>query len=120
VRADRLLTPSKSETLIPPAARITALTRFSARPLRTRLLDGRYRGDLVLSSFLATFPASNPQYVLLVTLDRPQPAPDTNGQITAGLNAAPTAGRIIARIGPLMRSAGGDAATVFDASRDAK
>ncbi len=83
-------------------------------------IDGRYRGDLVLSSFLATFPASNPQYVLLVTLDRPQPASDTNGQITAGLNAAPTAGRIIARIGPLMRSAGGDAATVFDASRDAK
>ena len=81
---------------------------------------GRYRGDLVLSSFLATFPASAPQYVLLVTLDRPKPAPETAGQITAGHNAAPTAGRIVERIGPLLRGARATTAAAFDASGSAK
>lgn len=81
---------------------------------------GKYRGDLVMSSFLATFPASKPEYILLVTLDRPQPAPDTAGQITAGHNAAPVAGRVIARIGPLLLGSTGEAPSGFDASRDAK
>lgn len=84
------------------------------------VVDGRYRGDLVLSSFLATWPAAAPHYLLLVTLDRPQPAPDTGGHITAGTNAAPTAGRIVARIGPLLGRTGEQAASSFDASRDAK
>lgn len=65
-------------------------------------IDGKYRGDQVLASFVATFPASQPKYVVLVMLDRPQPAPDTAGQITAGHNAAPTVARIIARAGPLL------------------
>lgn len=83
-------------------------------------VGGKYRGDLVMSSFLAIFPASKPEYILLVTLDRPQPAPDTAGQITAGHNAAPVAGRVIARIGPLLRGSVGETPSVFDASRDAK
>jgi cell division protein FtsI (penicillin-binding protein 3) len=83
-------------------------------------IAGRYRGDQVISSFLAAFPASRPKYVMLVLLDRPQPAPETGGQITAGHNAAPTAGRILARIGPLLRGAEAESATVFDASHNAK
>ncbi|MEQ1612547.1 MAG: penicillin-binding protein 2 [Hyphomicrobiaceae bacterium] len=83
-------------------------------------VGGKYRGDQVMSSFLATFPASRPEYILLVTLDRPQPAPETGGQITAGHNAAPVAGRVIGRIGPLLRGSTGEAPSGFDASRDAK
>jgi cell division protein FtsI (penicillin-binding protein 3) len=81
---------------------------------------GQYRKDLVVSSFLAAFPASQPKYVVLVMLDRPQPAPETGGQITAGHNAAPTAGRIIARIGPLLRMPAAGTSTAFDATRNAK
>lgn len=78
-------------------------------------VDGAYRGDLVLASFLAVFPSDHPEYVVLVTLDRPQPAPDTAGQITAGHNAAPTAGRIVARIGPLLPHARTLPGGTFDA-----
>lgn len=83
-------------------------------------VDGKYRGDLVISSFLATFPASHPQYIMLVLLDRPQPSPDSGAQITAGTNAAPTTARIVARIGPLLRGRTSDAASMFDAIPDAK
>lgn len=83
-------------------------------------VQGKYQGDQVLSSFLATFPTTSPAYVVLVTLDRPRPGAETSGQITAGYNAAPTAGRIVARIGPLLRRLGEPPGTTFDASRDAQ
>ena len=83
-------------------------------------VEGKYRGDLVISSFLAAFPTHQPRYIMLVLLDRPQPSPDSGAQITAGTNAAPTAGRIIARIGPLLAGPTGNSATVFDATLDAK
>ncbi len=83
-------------------------------------VKGKYRGDLVISSFLATFPTSEPRYIVLVLLDRPQPSPDSGAQITAGMNAAPTVGRIIARIGPLLRSKAAEETTMFDAIADAK
>jgi cell division protein FtsI (penicillin-binding protein 3) len=35
-------------------------------------------------------------------LDEPQPTPDSNGMATAGVNAAPTAAKVIARIGPML------------------
>jgi cell division protein FtsI (penicillin-binding protein 3) len=40
--------------------------------------------------------------MLLVMLDEPQAVPGTHGYATAGWNAAPTAGAIIARIAPLL------------------
>jgi cell division protein FtsI (penicillin-binding protein 3) len=83
-------------------------------------IGGKYRGDQVIASFLAAFPASRPRYVMLVMLERPQPAPETGGQITAGHNAAPITGRIVARIGPLLRGAGAELPTAFDAAHNAK
>jgi len=35
-------------------------------------------------------------------LDDPQPLPETHGYATSGWNAAPTAGKVIARIAPLL------------------
>ena len=61
-----------------------------------------YRAKSVVASFLAAFPISAPRHLLLVTLIEPKPGADTNGQITAGVNAAPVAGRIIARTGHLL------------------
>lgn len=67
-----------------------------------KVVNGVYAKDKRLTSFLAAFPMHSPRYIVFVMLDEPQAVPETNGAATAGLNAAPTAGRIIARIGPLL------------------
>ena len=71
----------------------------------TAEMPGRrgYREKAVISSFLAAFPMDAPKYLVMVSLFEPKASPDTHGEIVAGLNAAPTAGRIIARIGPQLR-----------------
>jgi cell division protein FtsI (penicillin-binding protein 3) len=63
---------------------------------------GGYRESAVIASFLAAFPISQPRYVLLVTLHEPRPSEETRGRVTAGLNAAPLAARIIQRTAPLL------------------
>jgi cell division protein FtsI (penicillin-binding protein 3) len=64
--------------------------------------QGGYRQNAVISSFLASFPISAPRYVVLIVLYEPRPTAETKGQITAGVNAAPTAGRLIARVAPIL------------------
>jgi cell division protein FtsI (penicillin-binding protein 3) len=39
---------------------------------------------------------------LTIMLDEPQPTPETHGFNTSGWNAAPTAGKVIARIAPIL------------------
>jgi cell division protein FtsI (penicillin-binding protein 3) len=63
---------------------------------------GGYQKKAVLASFLAAFPMSKPRYIVLITIQEPQASEATKGQITAGVNAAPTAGLVIARIAPLL------------------
>jgi cell division protein FtsI (penicillin-binding protein 3) len=67
-----------------------------------KVVNGRYAKHKLLNSFTAVLPADKPQYMLLVMLDEPQAVPGTHGYATAGWNAAPTAGAIIARIAPLL------------------
>lgn len=67
-----------------------------------KVVGGRYSRSALLNSFLSVFPTDDPQYVVLVTLDEPQRVAATNGAYTAGVNAAPTVGRVIARIGPIL------------------
>jgi hypothetical protein len=54
-----------------------------------------------------------------------KPTEATGGEVLAGLNAAPTAGRIIARIGPLLgmlpeAAAAGSPGVAFDATLPTK
>jgi len=63
---------------------------------------GGYREKAVISSFLAAFPMNEPRYLVFALLFEPKPTAAAKGELLAGLNAAPTAGRIIARIGPLL------------------
>ena len=63
---------------------------------------GGYEEKAVVASFLAAFPMSQPRYVVLVSLIEPRGSAETRGQITAGVNAAPVAARIIARSAPLL------------------
>lgn len=63
---------------------------------------GGYAEKSVISSFVAAFPMEKPQYVVMIMLFKPQATDETANQITAGHNAAPTAGRVIARVAPLL------------------
>jgi len=61
-----------------------------------------YREGGLLTSFVAAFPIDQPRYVVLVTLDEPKGDASTYNQAHGGWTAAPTVGRIIGRIGPLL------------------
>ncbi|MCE3231350.1 MAG: penicillin-binding protein [Alphaproteobacteria bacterium] len=61
-----------------------------------------YADKAKLTSFIGVFPKSNPQYIVLLFLDNPKPTKNTHGYATGGWNAAPTGGRIIARMAPLL------------------
>jgi cell division protein FtsI (penicillin-binding protein 3) len=63
---------------------------------------GGYHHKALLSSFIATFPAADPRYVVLAMLDEPQGIKESFGFATAGWTAAPAVGRVIAQIGPLL------------------
>jgi len=67
-----------------------------------KVMNGRYAKNRLLTSFLSVFPADEPKYVVLVMLDEPHGTEETKGKATAGLNAAPTTGRIIQRIAGLL------------------
>jgi cell division protein FtsI (penicillin-binding protein 3) len=67
-----------------------------------KIQRGGYKKNSRISSFVAAFPAHDPKYVLLVMVDEPQGRRETGGYATGGVVAAPTAGRIIARVAPLM------------------
>ncbi len=59
-----------------------------------------YDPDRNITSFAAIFPASRPQFVVLVVLDEAQPR--TGEQRTAAVTAATIAGNVITRAAPLL------------------
>ena len=64
--------------------------------------QGGYYEDKVIATFASVFPASDPKYVLVVTLDE---AVETSGEEprrTAGWTAVPVAAEVIRRAGPLL------------------
>jgi len=63
---------------------------------------GSYDMNAKITSCIAAFPANDPKYLLMVVLDAPQATETTYGYSTGGWNAAPTAGKMIARIAPMM------------------
>lgn len=63
-------------------------------------VKGGYAEKKVIASFVAAFPMSRPKYLVHVSLFAPHGETGSAGEITAGTNAAPVAGRIIARIAP--------------------
>lgn len=70
------------------------------------------------ASFMAAFPMNAPQYVIYVLVLQPHADATTGGFTTGGQIAAPTVGRIIARIGPMLGvlPAAGDTLAALDAS----
>ena len=108
------------------ARRRAAAIRSAARPARPRCRAPAATSEkAVISSFLAAFPMDAPRYVVFVLLFEPKGTEETGGEITAGRNAAPTAGphhraASAPLLGVLPHAGRGDAraqrATAFDAS----
>ena len=73
-----------------------------------------YRQKALVSSFVAVYPSDAPRYVVFVMFDEPRGNEATFNYATGGWTAAPVAGRVIARLGPIagiapVDEAGGEA-----------
>ncbi|MEP2534206.1 penicillin-binding protein 2 [Shimia sp.] len=63
---------------------------------------GGYYEDKVIATFASMFPAHNPRYVLVVSLDEPVETSGPKPRRTAGWTAVPVAAEMITRIAPLL------------------
>lgn len=63
---------------------------------------GGYYDDKVINTFASVFPASHPEYVLIVTLDEPVDTSGSEPRRTAGWTAVPVAAEITRRVAPLL------------------
>jgi cell division protein FtsI (penicillin-binding protein 3) len=63
---------------------------------------GGYYKDKVIATFASVFPAHDPKYVLIVTLDEPAETSGPKPRRTAGWTSVPVAAEIIRRVAPLL------------------
>ncbi len=63
---------------------------------------GGYYKDKVIATFASIFPAHDPKYVLIVTLDEPVETSGEKPRRTAGWTAVPVAAEMVRRIAPLL------------------
>jgi len=63
---------------------------------------GGYYKDKVINTFASMFPANDPQYVLVVTLDEPVETSGSEPRRTAGWTSVPVAAEVIRRVAPLL------------------
>jgi cell division protein FtsI (penicillin-binding protein 3) len=64
--------------------------------------SGGYYKNKVIATFASIFPASDPEYVLIVALDEPSVETAAGESRTAGYTAVPVAAEVIRRVGPLL------------------
>ncbi len=63
---------------------------------------GGYKKHANVTAFTSVFPMNAPRYAVYMMLDEPKANASTHGYATAGWVVAPAAGRVIARIGPML------------------
>lgn len=63
---------------------------------------GGYDRNRLISSFVAVFPASEPEIIVFALLDEPSGTRETGGYATGGATVAPAVGRIVERIAPFV------------------
>jgi len=63
---------------------------------------GGYRKHANVAAFMSVFPMNAPRYAVYMMLDEPHGNKNTFGYATAGWVVAPAAGKVIARIGPML------------------
>jgi cell division protein FtsI (penicillin-binding protein 3) len=81
-----------------PGYAVAGKTGTADKPRRT----GGYYDDKVINTFASMFPANDPQYVLVVTLDEPVETSGSEPRRTAGWTAAPVSAEITRRVAPLL------------------
>lgn len=65
--------------------------------------NGRgYSTDRRISAFVGVFPMNAPRYAIYFMVDEPRPRADTGPFATAGVVAAPAAGRLVERVAPIL------------------
>lgn len=64
--------------------------------------SGGYYDKKVIATFASMFPAQDPKYVLIVTLDEPVETSGDKPRRTAGWTAVPVAAEMIRRVAPLL------------------
>ena len=64
--------------------------------------NGGYYKNKVIATFASLFPAHDPKYVLVVTLDEPSVLAYGENRRTAGWTAVPVAAELIGRVAPLL------------------
>ena len=67
-----------------------------------KLINGRYTGAEVVTTFAGVFPMDEPRYVIVCMLDNPKSLPETFGVHTAAWNVAPVVSRVVSRVGPFL------------------
>ncbi|MBC7138123.1 MAG: penicillin-binding protein 2 [Defluviimonas sp.] len=63
---------------------------------------GGYYEDKVIATFAAVFPAHDPEYVLITSLDEPVETSGSEPRRTAGWTAVPVGAEIIRRVAPIL------------------
>lgn len=81
-----------------PGYEVAGKTGTADKPKKS----GGYYKDKVINTFALMFPASDPRYVVLVTLDEPVDTSGPKPKRTAGWTAVPVTAEIIRRIAPIM------------------
>lgn len=81
-----------------PGYEVAGKTGTADKPKRR----GGYYDEKVLATFAAFFPASNPKYVIVVTLDEPVETSGDKPRRTAGWTAVPVAAEMVQRLAPLL------------------
>lgn len=65
-------------------------------------VNGSYKRNALISSFVGVFPATEPRFVVYVMIDEPKGIRESFGYATGGWTAAPVVGGVIKRMAPLM------------------
>jgi cell division protein FtsI (penicillin-binding protein 3) len=81
-----------------PGYAVAGKTGTADKPRRS----GGYYDDKVINTFASIFPANDPEYVLIVTLDEPVETSGSEPRRTAGWTSVPVAAEIIRRTAPLL------------------
>jgi cell division protein FtsI (penicillin-binding protein 3) len=81
-----------------PGYAVAGKTGTADKPKAT----GGYYKDKVINTFASVFPANDPRYVLIVTLDEPVETSGPEPRRTAGWTSVPVAAEIIRRTAPLL------------------
>ncbi len=64
-------------------------------------VNGGYKRNALISSFVGVFPASDPRFVVYAMIDEPKGIKESYGYATGGWTAAPVVGSVITRMAPL-------------------